>query len=470
MEASQQTLKNLADLDFAGRGEAFVEARFITPMLECLGYDGDKDYEVIRHGDSGASFKLHYPPVERGAVKVKHYNPDFIPTIRKKTFWIIEAKSPKEVNYPFDSAYLVQGLQYCIHPEIQAKYLLISNGVNSVVYDAHGSVFFGRDIYQPILEFKATEIHTRWAEIYNLLSSEKLRMRLEDDLKAMYDKLSLSSLNKEYPGQLIKRIGVLQHQHSKDIERHVLRLRGDASDKRTAAWRANIDESSIDEIFLQMDYPLRAGEYEGQHFVMRSLKEGWRSDEVFEKLTGDFSEQSIFRKEQTFGALCVLWQKTDDAENWSKIFRFLDQWKDAELPLLNQVECAFLRYVRKCAISKTYPEIRVKIDRQLASAPEIERYVHVPTALSATYGEEVMLHQRMFQIFKKLPVATLEELLVSVNAHEAEIEIEFKKAHASLTAMEKHIGGFEWYGLEGKHYAFKNMMENYKIASESEAQ
>ncbi len=111
---------------------------YITPLLELLGYEAHKDYEVIRHGDDGSSFKLKYPPVEKGAAREKSYNPDYIPTIRKKAFWIIEAKSPKTVGYPFGYEYLVQGLQYCIHPEIQAKYLLVSNGVASAVYDAHG--------------------------------------------------------------------------------------------------------------------------------------------------------------------------------------------------------------------------------------------------------------------------------------------------------------------------------------------
>jgi hypothetical protein len=134
-------LKQLEALDFSGKAEAFVESRFLTPLLECLGYETHKDYEVLRHGDDGASFKLHYPPVERGAQKVKHYSPDYLPTIRKKMFWIIEAKSPKDVPHPFDVKYLVQGLQYCIHPEIQAQYLLVSNGLVSSVFDAHGAAF-----------------------------------------------------------------------------------------------------------------------------------------------------------------------------------------------------------------------------------------------------------------------------------------------------------------------------------------
>jgi hypothetical protein len=78
MNLHQQELKRLAAWDFSGKGEAFVESKFLTPLLQRLGYETHKDYEVIRHGDDGSAFKLHHPPVEKGAVRVKHYSPDYI--------------------------------------------------------------------------------------------------------------------------------------------------------------------------------------------------------------------------------------------------------------------------------------------------------------------------------------------------------------------------------------------------------
>lgn len=60
ISALGQVLEGLEHLDFAGKGEAFVESSFLTPLLQCLGYDRHKDYEVIRHGDDGSAFKLRY--------------------------------------------------------------------------------------------------------------------------------------------------------------------------------------------------------------------------------------------------------------------------------------------------------------------------------------------------------------------------------------------------------------------------
>jgi hypothetical protein len=55
----RQALEALTRLDFTDIGEAFVEQKFVTPLLECLGYESHKDYEAIRHGDDGAAFKLN---------------------------------------------------------------------------------------------------------------------------------------------------------------------------------------------------------------------------------------------------------------------------------------------------------------------------------------------------------------------------------------------------------------------------
>src|SRR5436190_4460988 len=53
---------------------------------------------------------------------------------------------------------MVQGLQYCVHPEIQAKYLVTTNGAHTCVHDVHGVIFLDMDIYAPILEFTSAEL------------------------------------------------------------------------------------------------------------------------------------------------------------------------------------------------------------------------------------------------------------------------------------------------------------------------
>jgi hypothetical protein len=453
-------LQDLEALDFTGKGEAFVESRFLTPLLACLGYETHKDYEVIRHGDDGSAFKVRYPPVEKGAKRVKHYHPDYVPTIRKKMFWIIEAKSPKDVAYPFGTSYLVQGLQYCIHPEIQAKYLLVTNGFHSAVYDAHGAVFLEKEIYEPILEFKSSELISRWDDIFNLLSVEKLRTRIEADLKAMYDKLCLSSLDKTYPLQLLRQIGASADDNARQIEKHVSKLYVEGMNTDRETWRESMKQLDGAQVFSMMDLPLWFGKTEGHYFVEKSLAAGVPAQEVFEKLTEDFDRQRIFRKLQTFAALCTLHRQTGDEAIKTLCVEFFDRYKDAELPLLNQVECALLRLTRKISVISLYSPLRQRLQQELATAPEMIRFVRPPTPLSLVYPFEIAQNRETFDKIRVLSELQLQDQLTELLKIEAAIEEDFRKARANLPGPEREIGGFDTYGVGGKHYAFKNILIN----------
>ena len=401
-EARKQLIE-LETLDFTDKGEAFVESRFLTPLLAALGYETHKDYEVLRHGDDGAAFKLRYPPVELGAARVKHYNPDYIPTIRKRMFWIIEAKSPKRVPYPFEIKYLVQGLQYCVHPEIQANYLVVSNGSVTAVYDAHGAVFLDQDIYEPIFTFKCSEIISRWPELFELLSVDTLRKRIEVNIKAMYDKLSLSSLDRNYPGALLQRIGASQRENSKIIEKHVATLNANAAEQNSAKWRSEMARLNAKQVYALMDFPLRGGGSEAEYFIDKSLAEGQLPENILTFLISDFDQQSIFRKEQTFVAASVLFQRTDNEPFGEDCRKFFNQYKDGKLPLLNQVECALLRYMRKSAVLSVYPTLRTRINNDLQVSGEFARFVQPPTALATTFVAELADHDRTFEQLKFLP-------------------------------------------------------------------
>lgn len=465
MDAFQhrQALRELAQLDFTGRGEAFVEQRFVTPILERLGYESHKDYEVYRHGDERASFKLQYPPVEHGAVRVKHYNPDYVPTIRKKAFWIIEAKSPKDVQYPFDKKYIVQGLQYCIHPEIQARYLLLTTGARSAVYDAHASVFLDGEMYEPILDFSSAEIVSRWEAIYGLLSVEKLRGRLEADLKTAYDKLALSSLDEHYPQRLLYQVGASQRQHSKTIERHVNRLWAANVEQAVEARRQALESMTAAEAYRLLDQPFTARPTEGSVFLRKSLDDKTPHAAIFAQLTHDFDQQSIFRKVQSFDVACSIYQITDDASVKEACRTFFDKYKGGELPLLNQAECAGLRVFRKLAVLSLYPDLRKRIEGYLVTAPEMVRFVERPSAFAHVFPFEIELHDRLFSKLKGFGDAELTRWLNDLLKVEQSIEAAFTEARSKLSDSERQIGGFETYGVGGSHYAFKNILRTRNV-------
>lgn len=459
----EENLNALEELDFEGRGESFVESNFLTPLLECLGYETHKDYEVRRHGDEGMSFKLHYPPVESGAKRVKYYSPDYMPTIRKKMFWVIEAKSPKDVSAPFDPKYVVQGLQYCIHPEIQAPYLFVTNGLVSSVYDAHGSVFLDAEMYRPILEFRADELLKRWAEIYQLLGVQKIRDRIEQQLKLMYDKLCLSSLDRDYPAALLKRIGADAGQNAKLIERTVNRMFVEGMDRAKSEWVDYMNGLDLDAAYASMEDPAVPGRSQ-THFVFAKSKErGIPEIDVLRRLTEDFDRQNIFRKIQSFHAVAILFVRSLDPEVKAAAEEFLRAYKDGELPLLNQVECAALRLVRKRNVLFLYPELRPQIATILGSSPEIQRFVDPLNSYYLTYAGEVNQHHLSFEVLKGLSEEQLAALLKVLLDREAEVNKDFWKAREKLPASEKQMLGFEIYGDDGRLYAFKGILRELGI-------
>jgi hypothetical protein len=454
-------LNQLARIDFEGKGESFIETRFLTPLLEYLGYDKDKDYEVIRHGVEGSSFKLKYPPVEKGAERVKHYHPDYIPTIRKKVFWIMEAKSPKNISYPFDYNYIVQGLQYCIHPEIQARYMVLSNGKNTSIYDSHISAFEDKNIYEPIFSFAATELLQKWSELYNILSVGKIRHLLEDELKQAYEKLASSSLDSRYPSYLSNKINVNEGKISHQIDCKVARIYVKEKDRSYEEYQKQLQNLDSESLFFKMDLPPRGGKTEADYFVEKYFS-GDNAQELFTKLIDNWDRQSIFRKEQTYIALCVLYKLCYERSKRSirrQIIDFLDENKDKELNLLNQVECISLRILRKLLIINVYPSFREEIKAYLENVPELIKFVHTPSPLEETFFYEILSHSLSFHHLLTLDFQQLENLKIKLDKVESEIETYFQLAQQSMTIDDMVVGGFEYYGLDGKHSTFRNIME-----------
>lgn len=455
-----KNLEYLEYLDFTGKGEAFVENKFITPLLEYLGYDFHKDYEVKRHGDDDTSFKLQYPAVDRGAKTIRNFNPDYMPTIRKKCFWIIEAKSAKDVIYPFDGKFIVQGLQYCIHPEIRAKYLVLTNGLHTCIYDSFMRIYGNGNIYEPIFEFTHKEISSKWKEIFQLLSIEKIREFVEDDILSMYEKVVSSSLDEKYPFSILRRIETISVEASKIIKKHVSEL---TIENFMSALRNHQEELALmssNNLYSQMDFPLISTKSIGEHFAEKGISMGIDEIELYKKISSDFNRQSIFRKENSIAALCTLFHHAIFSSTKDQIIGFLQEHKDFDLPLLNQVECAFIRVNRKRLVVAVYPEKREKIHNDLEVTPEISRFINPPTVLSTTYIDEIMVDIEFYKNILDYSDQKLTDLLADLTVIEKTINEQYEFAKKNLGANEKEFcGGLEICGLYYKA-AFDNIMRN----------
>jgi hypothetical protein len=212
-----------------------------------------------------------------------------------------------------------------------------------------------------------------------------------------------------------------------------------------------------------MELPMHAGITEASIYVSKSLSSGVPEMQIFSEATRDFEQQSIFRKEQSFVVACILYQRTTEAALKDACRVFFERYKGGELPLINQVECVLLRLTRKIAVLGIYPDMRKQISKELETAPELIRYVRPPTALDRTYAFELELHRRTLQQIRQFTEAQLRSMLTQLLETEEGIEDSFKQARSQLSGWERHLCGFEGYGVGGKHYSFKNMLHNFGI-------
>jgi hypothetical protein len=224
-----------------------------------------------------------------------------------------------------------------------------------------------------------------------------------------------------------------------------------------------MEQMDASAVFDLMDSSLQPGGSEAQYFVQKRLAAGRTTSRVLSELVRDYEQQSIFRKEQTFVGVCILHNMIDDAGAKQQARSFLDRYKDAPLSLLNQVECALLRLIRKSSIVYLYPALRPMIADRLQFAPELVRYIDPPTVLSLSYNAELENHRRTFESLKSLPEVDLQQLLDRLLMAESGIEEGFSVARKELSDSERQIGGFEYYGVGGKHYAFRNIMRNLGV-------
>ena len=195
-EEQKKDLKRLSTIEsFSGYNEPDIREDFITPLLKLLGYDKETDYEMKREGSVSLNkMRLSkndstdlYLNIGRSRVKL-----DYICNIRKKNFWIIEAKSGKSQEIApeeIDQAYL-----YTLHPDINCRFFAVTNGWYFNLYDRNR--FLSQDnanIMEPILSIKHTELYDKFELLYDFLGAPEITFNVKEDIILNDIKNTLSS-------------------------------------------------------------------------------------------------------------------------------------------------------------------------------------------------------------------------------------------------------------------------------------
>jgi hypothetical protein len=211
-------LQRLAKGPRANWTEADVREEFIAPLLRLLGYEKDSDYDVNRE----SQHLLSKPFIMIGSKKQKL---DYALLVRRKTFWILEAKRPDPREIPIEAIF--QAHFYAMHPEVACRYFGVCNGFLLALYDLRGL----DDSYEPLLKLMAEELPTRFVELYDVIGApslvKHLKTRALDDTRAL--------LSAEVREEQVARFAA-------DFQRIVRDVQPRVRENRQAVWSRKHDE------------------------------------------------------------------------------------------------------------------------------------------------------------------------------------------------------------------------------------
>ena len=163
-------LNRLSRMKLSGWNETDVREGFITPLLTLLGYQKGTDYDINREG-SHLLPKRPFFFIGRDKIQL-----DYALLVRNRNFWIIEAKAPDQEDLTEQAIF--QAHFYSIHPEVNARYFMVTNGLTTALYDARA---LGND-YEPVLMIRQAALPTKFVELNNRLGASRIRQMFRNQI------------------------------------------------------------------------------------------------------------------------------------------------------------------------------------------------------------------------------------------------------------------------------------------------
>lgn len=257
----QLFLARWKSIDFTGWNEAEVREGFVIDLLHTLGYRKDTAYDL----EMEKPLKLAEPFHRIGRKKV---DIDYAPSVRKRYYWIVEAKPGKTKK--MDLGDLLQVHLYATHPEIQARLVVLTNGWQVRVYDALTLSSFD----DALLVLDQGDQEDSFIELREMLGAPSMlrfqRSRMLDIIRGtLAAEVDVGAYN-TLAGQLHKLIS----DGKSIVEENQKKL-------WMAAWKDRMDEeedelrtASLEVLFVKMDEPWDGRPASAREFVRRVQEAG----------------------------------------------------------------------------------------------------------------------------------------------------------------------------------------------------
>jgi len=245
-------------LNFDNQNETYVREAFITPLLSLLGYSDITVNNILREDPHKLSRPYHR--IGRSRVDI-----DYIPTIKLQKFWIIEAKPGSIRRLKFGD--LLQAHLYAIHPEVQARYIVLTNGRELKLYDAL-SVQSDTD---EILGCTQLDCDTTFSQLYQALGAKSMFAFIRQQTLSTLKTALGVEVDEAVPDQIQRDVWAILNEARPLIQKK-------AAELRQRAWAAHFDQTkqlsrevSWATLILRMNMPINVTHGDGQEAARRIL-------------------------------------------------------------------------------------------------------------------------------------------------------------------------------------------------------
>lgn len=252
-------LNNWEKQNFIEWNEMDVREEFIAPLLDILGYSKRTINNIIR--EKSLTLLTPYHRVGRKRVSI-----DYLPTIRLKQFWIIEAKPGKTINMDYGD--LLQAHLYAIHPEIQAKFIVLINGWEIRIYDSLKLESWD----DALLVCNKENCKENFLVLKQMLSAESMlqyqRSRIIDIARETFlvefDETQVREFEKEIK-KLIREITPIVNNNAREIQRNAWK-------EQQSKEKEELEGKDIKALLIGMDLPTNRRNITAREYIRRIEK------------------------------------------------------------------------------------------------------------------------------------------------------------------------------------------------------
>ncbi len=228
--------------DFSKWNESDVREDLIAPLLAHLGYAKGTLHDILR--EESVSLSQAYHRVGRKRIVI-----DYVPTVRLRSFWIIEAKpgAPREMDFgDFLQAHL-----YAVHPEIGAHYIVLCNGWELRVYESQTA----RSWDDTLLVCNQANCDEVFPELLNTLGRQSLTKRLRQRVLATLEESLASEIDVSAAASLRTEVNSIIRAATPVIDKNARELKSAAYKQAEAEEQQRISEADNKSLMIMMDIP-----------------------------------------------------------------------------------------------------------------------------------------------------------------------------------------------------------------------